>query len=254
MFKLTKRSLPVVLALCLVACGSDPKNPDEGTPPAKLYEDAKDSMDSGNFEEAIRKYELLESRFPYGSYAQQAQLDIAYAYYRQPDIASAIAACDRFIKQYPNHPNVDYAYYLKGLANFNADAGGILALVDEDLAERDQKAARDSFNIFRDLITRFPESRYVPDARAKMEHLVNAMARHEVLVANYYMKRRAPVAAANRAKQVVLNYPNSASLEEALSIMVRAYDQLGLVTLRDDARRVLEKSFPNSRYLTPAKG
>lgn len=253
MFKLTKRSLPVVLALCLVACGSDPKRPDEGTPPAKLYADAKESLDAGTYEDAIKQYELLESRFPYGSYAQQAQLDIAYAYYRTPDLPSAIAACERFIKQYPNHPNVDYAYYLKGLANYNADAGGVLSLVNEDLAERDQKAAREAFNTFRELITRYPDSRYAPDARDKMENLVDAMARHEVIVARYYMKRRAPVAAVNRAKQVVLNYPNSASLEEALSIMVQGYEILGLTSLRDDARRVLEKSFPNSQYLS-AKG
>lgn len=249
MLKLTQYSLPVVFALCLAACSSTPKLPDDNATAAQLYAEAKEALDANNLEDGIKKMETLESRYPYGSYAQQAEMDIAYANYRLPDMPSAIAACDRFIKQYPNHPNVDYAYYLKGLANFNSDATGLLEFAGQDLSERDQHSAHEAFNTFRELVTRFPESRYVPDAREKMKLLVEAMAKHEILVARYYMTRRAPLAAVNRAKTVLSDFSNTTWVEEALAIMMNGYDELGLPALRDDARRVLEKSYPTSRFL-----
>jgi outer membrane protein assembly factor BamD len=239
--------------LALGGCGLLPEVKDEtsGWSAQKLYAEAKDNLNSGNYERAVKLFESLESRYPFGRYAQQAQLEIAYAYYKDNEAISAIAACDRFIKLHPNHPNVDYAYYLKGLANFNDDLGLLGNLVDQDMSERDPRAARDAFLAFKELVTRFPDSKYAPDSIARMKYLVNALASHEVHVAKYYIKREAWVAAANRAKEVVKTYPEAPATEEALAIMVLAYGQLQLTDLRDDAYRVLQTNFPNSRY---AKG
>ena len=246
-------SLLLAATLTLGGCGLLPEVKDEttGWSAQKLYAEAKDNLNDGNYERAVKLFETLEARYPFGRYAQQAQLEVAYAYYKDSEPISAIAACDRFIKLHPNHPNVDYAYYLKGLANFNEDLGLLGNLVDQDLSERDPVAARDAFLAFKELVTRFPESKYAADSTARMKYLVNALASHEVHVAKYYLKRKAWVAAANRAKEVLKSYPEAPALEEALAIMVVAYDELKLTDLRDDAQRVLELNFPNSRY---AKG
>ena len=246
-----RSSLALFLALCLSACGLLPGETDEtrGWSANKLYTEAKSDLNDGNYEKAIKLYEKLESRYPYGRYAQQAQLEIAYAYYKDKDVASAIAAADRFIKLHPNHPSVDYAYYLKGLANFIDDPGWTGYVSGQDLTERDPKAARDAFDAFKTLVTRFPESRYTPDAVARMNYLVNALASHEIHVARYYMKRKAYVAAANRVQYALKTYPRAPANEEGLVIMVTAYDALGLKDLRDDAERVMKKNFPDSKYL-----
>lgn len=214
----------------------------------RLYSEAKSAMADGSYDKAIKYFEKLEARFPYGRYAQQAQLEVAYAYYRQAEPASAIAACDRFIRLHPNHPNVDYAYYLKGLANFNEDLGLLGHISMQDLTERDPKAARDSFEAFKVLVAKYPESRYTPDATARMKYLVNALASHEVHVARYYMKREAYIAAINRAQTAIKTYPDAPANEEALFIMVKGYDLLGMNDLRDDAERVMRKNFPKSEY------
>jgi outer membrane protein assembly factor BamD len=215
----------------------------------RLYQEAKEALSGGNYTTAIRYLERLESRYPFGRYAQQAQLEIAYAYYRDGDSASAIAACDRFIKMHPNHPNVDYAYYLKGVVNFVEDQNILTRLSNQNPVERDARAMRDSFAAFKDLVQRFPESKYAPDAIARMNWLVNALASHEVFVARYYMRRGAFVAAANRAQYVIENYPGTPATEEALFIMGQAYDRMGMKELGDDARRVLGKNFPDSRIV-----
>jgi outer membrane protein assembly factor BamD len=215
---------------------------------SKLYAEAKSSMADGAYEKAIKYFEKLEARFPYGRYAQQAQLEVAYAYFRQAEPASAIAACDRFIRLHPNHPNVDYAYYLKGLANFNEDLGLLGYVSLQDLTERDPKAARDSFDAFKVLVNKYPESKYTPDATARMKYLVNALSSHEVHVARYYMKREAYVAAVNRAQTAIKTYPDAPANEEALFIMIKAYDLLGMNDLRDDAERVMRRNFPKSEY------
>ncbi|MCF8197775.1 MAG: outer membrane protein assembly factor BamD [Sulfuritalea sp.] len=234
----------------LGGCGLLPDVIDEtaGWSANKLYSEAKNSMAEGGYEQAIKYFEKLEARYPYGRFAQQAQLEVAYAYYRQNEIANAIAACDRFIRLHPNHPNVDYAYYLKGLTNFNEDLGLLGYVSLQDLTERDPKAAKDSFDAFKVLVTKFPESRYTPDATARMNYLVNALASHEVHVARYYMKREAYVAAVSRAQTAVKTYPDAPANEQALFIMVKAYDHLGMNDLRDDAERVMRKNFPNSEY------
>lgn len=237
-------------AMLIGGCGLLPDVADEtvGWSANKLYTEAKEAMAEASYDKAIKYFEKLEARFPYGRYAQQAQLEVAYAYFRQKEVASAIAACDRFIRLHPNHPNVDYAYYLKGLANFNEDLGLLGHISFQDLTERDPKAARESFDAFKVLVGKFPESRYAADSTARMKYLVNALASHEVHVARYYMKRDAYVAAVTRAQTAVKTYPGAPANEEALFIMVKAYDLLGMTDLRDDAERVMRRNFPNSEY------
>lgn len=219
---------------------------------AKLYYAAKEALGEGDYTKAVGLYEKLEARYPYGAYAQQAQLEVAYAYYRDNEPASAVVACERFIKLHPQHPHVDYAYYLRGLANFVEDQTFLARLSDQDMSERDPKAAREAFESFKDLATRFPDSQYTPDALGRMRYLVNALAAHEVHVGRYYYKRGAYVAAANRGKYVLEHYQQSPALEEALVVMARSYDKLGLIDLRDDAVRVIRKNFPDSPFLAGA--
>jgi outer membrane protein assembly factor BamD len=215
----------------------------------RLYSEAKSAMNEGSWPTAVKYFEKLEARYPFGRYAQQAQLEIAYAYYRDNEPASAVAACDRFIKLHPNHPNVDYAYYLKGVVNFYEDENILSRFAAQDPTERDPRSARDSFVAFKELATRYPDSKYTPDALARMKYLVNALASHEVHVAQWYMKRGAYVAAANRAAYAVKTYPEAPATEEALAVMARAYGRMGMEDLRDDALRVLKTNFPNSPWL-----
>lgn len=214
----------------------------------RLYGEARDAMQQRDWEKAIKFLEKLEARFPYGRYAQQAQLDLAYSHYKFDERAAAIAAADRFIKLHPNHEALDYAYYLKGLVNFTEDRGLFAVLSDPDMAERDPRSTREAFAAFREVVTRFPDSKYAPDSAARMRYLVNALARHEVHVARYYMKRSAYLAAANRAQRALQDYPQAPATEEALFIMIKAYDALGLTDLRDDADRVMRRNFPDSPY------
>ena len=243
----------LLLALALVGCGWFNKQGEIDVTAdwsaQRLYNEAKDEMSGGNWNKAVQLFEKLEARYPFGRYAQQAQLEIAYAYYRDNEPASAGAACDRFIKLHPNHPNVDYAYYLKGVVNFNEDMGILADYAEQDPAERDPKSMREAFDAFKELAVKFPESKYTPDALARMRWLVNALASNELAVARYYMKRGAYVAAANRAQFTMKTYPEAPSNEEALAILAAAYDQMGLSDLRDDTVRVLAKNFPTSRHL-----
>jgi len=221
----------------------------KGWSAAKLYSEAKTSLNERAYDQAIKYYQKLEARYPYGRYAQQAQIEIAYAHYKDGEPALAIAAADRFIKLHPNHPHVDYVYYLKGLANFNEDLGIMGFIGNQDMTERDPKAAGEAFDAFKELVNRYPESRYAPDGILRMRYLVNALAAHEVHVARYYLKRRAHVAAVNRAQSALKTYPDSPANEEGLVILVKAYDALGMTDLRDDAERIMMKNFPNSVYL-----
>ena len=197
----------------------------------------------------IQYLEKLEARYPYGRFAQQSQLEVAYCYWKEGERASAIAAADRFIKLYPNHTNVDYAWYLKGLINFNETLGVLWWLTTPDLSDRDPRSSRDAFNAFKEVVTRFPESKYAADSALRMRYLVNALAANEVHVARYYMKRTAYVAAANRAQYAIQHYPQAPAVEDAMAILVKAYDALGMAELRDSADRVLHTNFPNSVYL-----
>jgi outer membrane protein assembly factor BamD len=246
--------LSVLLVAALVAlagCAGTGEDETIGWSAQRLYGEAKDAMSSKDWPRAVKYLEKLEARYPYGRFAQQAQLEIAYCHWKADDRAAALAATDRFIKLYPNHANVDYAYYLKGLINFNDDQGLLGFLGSQDMSDRDPKGGREAFDAFREVVTRFPQSRYAADAAARMRYLVNSLAAHEVHVARYYMKRTAYVAAANRAQYAIQHYPQAPAVEEAVFILVKAYDALGMTELRDAADRVMQKNFPESAYLKP---
>ncbi|MGL4409452.1 outer membrane protein assembly factor BamD [Zoogloea sp.] len=247
----TLRSLALIGVLLLTGCSSLSEQTDEtlGWNAQKLYSEAKESMSDGAWDRAIKMFEKLEARYPYGRYAQQSQLEVAYAYYKSGEQASAVAACERFIKLHPTHPNVDYAYYLKGLAYFNEDLGIMGNLASQDLSERDPKASRDAFDTFKELVQRFPASKYAEDSKLRMRYLVNNLAAYDVHVARYYYRRGAFVAAANRAQQILKDYPQTPATEEALFLMAKSYDALKVNDLRDDALRVLRQNFPKSAYL-----
>lgn len=238
----------------MAACGYTPPKPGStAKDPQSAYKEGKDLLNDGSYESAITAFEQLEARFPYGRYAQQAQIDTIYANYKLGEMESVISSADRFVRQHPNHPAADYAYYLKGLAYENSKTDEWLPFLPrQPLSERDAKGAQNAFDTFRQLVTSYPESRYAEDSRKRMAELVEALATHELNAARYYLKRRAPVAAANRAQYIVVNYSNSPAVEEALSILVQSYDTLKLDTLRNDAERVLRQNYPQSRFL--AKG
>jgi len=236
--------LAVFLLFTLTACSLFTPLPDgsESTvqiPAEDLYRQAKADLDDGDFKDAIKLYETLQSRYPYGRYAQQSMLEMAYAYYRTGEPDPAIAAADRFIKQFPNNPHVDYAYYVKGLANFNGEIGVLASISGQDPTERDPQGLQSAFNAFNDLLTRFPDSKYSQDARVRLKYLSNALAKHDLHIAEYYLRRGAHIAAVNRAQGILTSYPNSPSTRDALQIMVAAYDAMGMTELRDDAQRVL---------------
>ena len=246
MLKIQSKLALLLTALLLSACGSlGSEKPDEtkNWSASKLYAEAKEELNGGNYEKAIKYFEKLESRYPFGTYAQQAQMEIAFVYYKQNESAQCVAATERFIRLHPNHPNVDYMYYLRGLASFKDKKGFFDFINEQDPTERDPKAARDAFDAFKQLVDRFPDSKYAPDSRDRLRYLVNAMAQYEVHVAKYYFKRGAYLASANRAQTVVREYPQSPSAQEALQIQIKAYEMMGEQKLRDDALRVYKLNF-----------
>ena len=255
MFRAKLSVVPGWLALCAAAwlvagCSSTPADKTANWSPNRIYSEAKDEVDSGAYDKAVPLYEKLEGRAAGTPLAQQAQLDKAYAQYKAGDKPQAVATLDRFMKLHPASPAYDYALYLKGVINFNDEIGLFSFMTRQDLSERDQKAAKESFESFKELVTRFPESRYTPDARLRMNYIVNSLAQYEVHVARYYCERGAYLAAVNRAQLALADYREVPALEEALYIMVMSYDKLGLTELRDDAKRVLTTNYPQSEYLT----
>ncbi len=236
--------------MLLSACSSTAKDPTVGWSPNKIYAEAKDELSTGAYEKAIPLFEKLEGRAAGTPLAQQAQIDKAYAHYKNGDPVQAVATLDRFMKLHPASPAIDYALYLKGIVNFNDDLGLFSAITQQDLSERDQKSAKDSFEAFKELSTRYPDSRYTPDARARMNYVVNSLAQSEVHVARYYFERGAYLAAINRAQTAVSEFQSVPALEEALFIMVKSYDALNMSELRDDTMRILEKNYPRTPYLT----
>jgi outer membrane protein assembly factor BamD len=220
----------------------------------QLYNAAREQMADKNYEKAIEYFETLEARYPFGKYAQQAQIEIAYAYYKfeEPDLA--IAAADRFIKIYPRHPNVDYAWYLKGLTNYNRGKSFIDSYLPQDPSERDTVTMRSAYDDFDQLVQRYPDSVYARDASQRMIHLRNNMAAYELHVADYYMRRKAYVAASNRGKYVIENYQRTPSVPQALVTMVRAYRQLGADDLANDALKVLRLNYPDHPDLALLEG
>ena len=196
----------------------------------RLYSEAKDEMSSGNWAQAITLLQKLESRYPFGRYAQQAQIDTAFAHWKDNELGLALAAVDRFLRLYPNHESVDYVLYLKGLINFNDRATLFTSVSGEDMAERDPKAAREAFDTFKELVERFPTSKYAEDAGARSRFLVNVLAQNDVHVARYYLRRGANLAAVNRAQTVVKQYQDAPAVEEALAQMVLAINRLAWIS------------------------
>lgn len=242
----------LLLGWVLSGCGSKPALTGANTPAEQLYADAKDDLNSGNYEKAIKTFERVEGRAAGTLLAQQAQLDMAYAQWRSGERAQAQATLDRFIKLNPSSPALDYAMYLRGVVNFNDDIGVMGSLAGQDLSERDQRSSRDAYQSFKQLVDQFPDTDYAADARVRMDYIVNSLAENEVHVARYYFRRGAYLAAVNRAQQALVEYQRAPATEEALYIMVQSYDRLGLDTLRDDANRVFQQNFPNSTF--PANG
>ncbi|CAM5797214.1 outer membrane protein assembly factor BamD [Rhizobacter fulvus] len=250
-----RRPLALALAMSmalLAGCGSTPKETESQWSAERLYAEAKEEASQGNFERAGKLYERLEGRASGTALAQQAQIERAYMLYKGGDKAQALSTLERFIKLHPTSAAIDYALYLQGLVNFNDNLGLLGSLARQDLSERDQQAARDSYQSFKQLVDLYPQSLYADDSRVRMNYIVNSLAAYEVHVARYYLKRGAYVAAANRAQQVVVEFQQSPSTQEALYIMSESYDKLGLTQLRDDANRVMQKNFPGAAV--PAEG
>ncbi len=248
--KLSVVSALLFAAALLAGCSSKPIDPTAKMTPQELYEQAREEVATVQYTRAIELFEKLEGRAAGTPLAQQAQLEKAYAHYRNEEPAQAIATLDRFMRLHPASPAIDYALYLKGLINFNDNKGLFSSITQQDLSERDQLAAKESYASFKELVTRFPESRYTADARSRMIYIVNSLAQYEVHVARYYYSRGAYVAAIGRAQQAIADYRDAPALEEALHILIQSFDALQLPQLRDDARRVLEANYPQSRYVT----
>lgn len=246
------RFLPLLALAALLATGcAGVTDPTRDWSAERFYQEARAKMEEGNWPEAIRLYEQLEARYPYGRYSEQAQLELAYVHYKDQEPELAIAAADRFIRLHPTHPHVDYAYYLKGVIHFRGEKSLIHALFgfDQAMSGRDPRSARESYNAFRELIERFPDSRYAADARDRMRYLLDVQARYEVSVAKFYFERGAYVAAVNRCKYALENYPRTPAVEDALGIQAKAYKLMGMPKLAADTVRVLRANFPQSPYL-----
>ena len=234
----------MVISLSLLACGPV-KEVDltAGWSAEKLYRSAKEEMTKGNYLTAIERYELLESRFPFGKFATQAQLDVGYAYFKYDELDAAIAAIDRFIKINPRHEAVDYAYYLKGLVNFNRGRSILDAIHDRDKADYDKSILLTSYNDFQLLLRRFPRSKYATDSRQRLIFLRDMLARADLKIALYYASREAWVAASNRAKFIIQSYPGTESIKPALELQLTAYKQLGLEKLAADTQRIIDLNY-----------
>ncbi|MCG6967064.1 MAG: outer membrane protein assembly factor BamD [Chromatiaceae bacterium] len=240
----------LLIALLLSGCSAfEEKDETIGWSQQKLYTEATSEMNAGNFDKAVKYYEILESRYPFGKFAHQSQLNVAYAYYRASEPESALAAADRFIKLHPGHPATAYAYYLRGLVNFTRSLGFLDRFLPTDTSQRDPGAALDSYKDFSEVVSKFPTSEYAEDAAQRMLYLRNNLARLEVNVARYYMRRGAYLAAANRAEYVVQNYQRTPALRDALELLIAAYAKLGLPELESDARRVLALNEANGSLI-----
>ncbi len=233
----------------LAGCSTLQDDPTTKWSNEKLYAEARDEAANNAFDKAITYFEKLEGRAAGTPLAQQAQLDKAFAQFKSGEQAQALATLDRFMRLHPASPAYDYALYLKSLVNFNENIGLMGLVGRQDLSERDQKAAKEAFEALKELVARFPESKYATDARARMAYIINSLAQYEVHVARYYFSRGAYLAAISRAQQAITDYPGAPAQEEALALMVRSYDALDMKDLAADARRVLEKTYPNTTLL-----
>lgn len=258
-FSMIRLLVTTLIAVTLLSgCGILGKEFDEteGWSANELYSKAARELDSANYKRAIELYRKLEARYPFGRFAMQGQLDIAYAYYKAEEPEQALAAADRFIKLYPQNPYVDYAYYLKGIVNYNRSIGFLDRFFPLDTSQRDPGSAMDAFNDFSELVRLYPDSQYAADARQRMLHLRNMLAEGELHVGRYYMERGAYLAAVARGQYVVERFQRTGAVEDALELMIEGYQRLGEEELAADARRVLVMNREAGRFLddTPAPG
>ncbi|HEY9573043.1 MAG TPA: outer membrane protein assembly factor BamD [Pusillimonas sp.] len=248
--RLSHAALALVAVVLIAGCGTikSEQDPTAGWSAERLYQDARTEISAGNWNDARTRLEAVESRYPFGGYAQQSLIDQAYVNWKDAEPEQALAAIDRFQQQYPNHPGTDYMLYLKGLITFTPPSASFTKLTRQDPSERDPKGLRESYESFNQLIERYPDSRYTADAKKRVTWLVGTIAQNEVHVAQYYYERGAYVAAVNRAQTVITDFQGVPIAEKALYIIYLSYDKLGLTELRDDAKRVLDQNFPNSKY------
>jgi len=241
----------IAITLLLAGCaGSEGQKDDTDIwSEAKLYSEATDKLNDADFAKCGKYFDKLEARFPFGPYSQQAQINAAYCYWKAQEQAQALVAIDRFIKLHQGSPNLDYAYYLKGLITFNDDLGWLGKFTGQDLSERDPQAAKDAFESFKVVVERFPDSKYAPDSLDRMRYIVNSLAEADVIVARYYYQRGAYLASANRAQLVIRDYDRAPAVEEALYILYKSYEKLGMTDLANDTLRVFKLNFPDSQML-----
>ncbi len=243
-------------SLWLLAACQSIKNPTQDWTAQRFYNEAQAALADDNYELAIERFEQLEARYPYGRYAEQAKLEVAYAHYKHSQPELAIQAADRFIRLHPTHPHVAYAYYLKGLIYMSEERGftSFFKARSGDVYDRDPKSAQEAYRAFREVVERFPNSAYARDAGLRMSYLHNALANYEVSVARFYIRQEAYVAAVNRCKYVIENHQQAPAIEEALALQAQAYRHMGLTGLMQDTLRVLAQNFPNSSYLAQQDG
>lgn len=238
----------IMSCLYIIGCSSNQSRYDSMTE-EQLYQDAHQNMVARRYHRAQEAYQALENRYPFGQYAEQSQLEIITAYYKNSEFDRTVAAADRFIRLHPDHPEVDYAYYYKGLANYDANRTLIDRFFSIDLSKRDPGAARNSYNDFATLVSKFPDSRFAADSRARMVHLRNLLARHEIQVANYYFKRGAYSAAANRGKFVVEHYQGTPAVSDGLAVTIQAYRLMDMNDLANQSLEVLRENYPDHESL-----
>lgn len=240
-----KHLLLIAILALTAACSSNKPEVDENLSETELYQQAQEDLNNSSYNSAVAKLKALESRYPFGRYAEQAQLELIYAYYKNVEPEAAKSAAERFIRLHPQHASVDYAYYLKGLASFDQDRGLLARFLPLDMTKRDPGAARDSFNEFAQLTSRFPNSRYAPDAKARMVYLRNLLAAYEIHVAHYYLTRQAYVAAANRGRYVVENFQETPAVGDGLAVMTEAYQRLEMNDLAATSLETLKLNYPD---------
>jgi outer membrane protein assembly factor BamD len=242
-----KYTLLVIVLAGLAACSGNDELPDiaADTGEQQIYEDARRYATNRNFDLAVRSLQLLESRYPFGKYAEQAQLELIYAHYGAYEHEAAVEAADRFIRLHPQHPNVDYAYYMKGLSAYTGNEDIFSRFVPTDKTKRDTNHAKEAFAEFSQLVSRFPDSPYAADAKARMVSLRNLLARHEINVANYYFRRGAYLAAANRGRYVVEHFQRTPAVPDGLAVMAQGYLLLGMEDLAQDSIQVLSMNYPD---------
>ncbi len=244
--------IAIITIVSLTACSSvedDQRKLVENQGPNALYKEAKRNMDAGNFSAAAQILSNIDSKFPFGPLSHQVQLDLIYAYYKSGDVDKTLATIDRFVRLNPNHADVEYAIYMRGVTNMEQDNNLFQEMFGVDRSDRDPSKSKEAFEDFRRLLEKHPDSKYAADAKQRMLHIKNRLAKYEIEVARFYMRREAWVAAANRGRYVLEYFPDTEQVQQALEVMVSSYDQLGLDELKNNAIKTLQLNYPNSEFI-----